>query len=579
MFRNAKIRTKLFFSIGLIILLATAVVVTLLGQMTKIADNTQRLYHQPYTAANNAWAIRRNLVDSEGKLYKLLTVSAASSAAQTIRSEMGTDTIELSNAISNLRAVFFSEDKIRLLDEIDAYISQAKPIQEQVLTLISGGRTQDAYQLLSEQYEPIFDACNQKVLELYALTSQDATSFAEEAARSARASFILGVSLLAAGIIAGVVICILVSNALTIPLQQLEYAAREMSKGNLKVVDKVTYQSKDEMGNLADSLRITMTNLAAYVDEISDVLLRLSKGDLTVPSGEITDFLGDFSEIKSSFVTILKSFNSTLGEIGEVSAQVDAGSGQVSDAAQNLSEGATEQASAIEELTATVEEISAQISQNAENAQTANEMTSQVSREVAESNHQMSQMMESMREISSSSEEIGKIIATIENIAFQTNILALNAAVEAARAGEAGKGFAVVADEVRNLANKTSEASKNTASLIQGSVSAVEKGVSIAQATAQALDAVADTTGQVVGTVEKIATASARQASAVAEVTSRVEQISSVVQTNSATSEESAAASAELAKQADLLNRLVARFVLYRASAQTQSEFHSGDAG
>ena len=167
-----------------------------------------------------------------------------------------------------------------------------------------------------------------------------------------------------------------------------------------------------------------------------------------------------------------------------------------------------------------------------------------------------------MDEISGASQEIGKIIATIENIAFQTNILALNAAVEAARAGSAGKGFAVVADEVRNLASKSADASQNTAMLIESSIQAVEKGSQIASDTAEQLLTVVEGTSEIVTAIDGIAEASQAQANAIEQVTTGVDQISSVVQTNSATAEESAATSEELSGQAQILKDLVSRFKL-----------------
>lgn len=231
-----------------------------------------------------------------------------------------------------------------------------------------------------------------------------------------------------------------------------------------------------------------------------------------------------------------------------------------------LSQGATEQASSVEELAATINELTSHVAQNADSASNATRTAEEVKDYAVESGKRMAEMLEAISNISDRSKEIGKIIKTIEDIAFQTNILALNAAVEAARAGEAGKGFAVVADEVRNLAGKSTEASNNTAEMIKESLKAVENGAVIADETAQSLKNVVEGVQGITQAIEDISASSGEQASSLSQVTIGIDQISSVVQTTSATAEESAASSEELSDQARKLKELVGQFRLKKAA-------------
>lgn len=374
------------------------------------------------------------------------------------------------------------------------------------------------------------------------------------------ASIIVVVVMLVVFILIGCAIAFWLSSAVSKPIKEIEEAAGKLASGDLTAT--INFKSKDELGRLSDSMRKLCATIIGLIKDMNGELNAMGNGDFTVESKARELFVGDFVALRNAVDNIKDKLNDTLHQINDASDQVASGSDQVSQGAQALSQGATEQASSIQELSATISIISEQIKHNASNAAEATVQSNSAGGMVTESNKQMEQMITAMGNISERSAEIGKIIKTIDDIAFQTNILALNAAVEAARAGAAGKGFAVVADEVRNLAGKSAEAAKNTTALIEETVRAVEEGTLIADSTAKAMLSVVAGAGNVARLIDAISQEAGEQAKSIAEVTIGVEQISSVIQTNSATAEESAAASEELSSQAQMLKSLVSQFNL-----------------
>ena len=368
-------------------------------------------------------------------------------------------------------------------------------------------------------------------------------------------------------IIIGVIVAIRLASSIGKPIQLCTERIDELAKGNL--TDAVTIvNTNDEIGRLTKSTAAIVENIRNVIGDMGYLLSEMASGNLDVRSRNYDYYIGDYKAMIESAREIARGVSSALSQIGAASNQVSAGSEQVSSGAQSLAQGATEQASAVEELSATISDISQESQNTAERAEIAKTRSNETGALVQASNDYINNLDSTMDGISVSSQEIGKIIATIENIAFQTNILALNAAVEAARAGQAGKGFAVVADEVRNLASKSDQAAKDTKQLIEKSIMAVDEGVEMMGKVKTNMAQVMESTGDAVSRMVEVADAVARQNEAIMQVTQGIDQISSVVQTNSATAEESAAASEELSGQAEMLKNLVASFKLRDDSAR-----------
>ena len=349
-----------------------------------------------------------------------------------------------------------------------------------------------------------------------------------------------------------------ISKALK-PLRKISDAGKEVANGNFDV--EIHYPNQDEIGELSYSISEVIGRSKKIVFDLRDRLEAMAGGNFT-ENLESEDYIGDYAPLLESLKNIQSDMNKTLQEVHSSSMQVLRSAEQVNTGAQSLSQGATEQASSIEELSANMQDISHSIQASTKTAGEAFKLQGEAGTAVLQSNEKMEEMRKAMNDITAKSNEISKIIKTIDDIAFQTNILSLNAAIEAARAGAAGKGFAVVADEVGNLAQKSAKAAQNTGLLIEETIEAVEKGARITEETAESLHSVSKSTEEVNTLIEQISSASDKDLKGITSLNQGLQQISSVVQANSATAEQSAAASEELTGQANKMNVLVERFRL-----------------
>lgn len=342
------------------------------------------------------------------------------------------------------------------------------------------------------------------------------------------------------------------------PLNELNKAMLEMSKGNLE--QELLHQSNDEIGELCDNLRTTMTNLAIYIREIQNNLDAFGAGDFTRENDLV--FLGDFRAIQTSTDHFKVLITDTLNSLKATVDQVSVGSDYVASGSQSLAEGSAKQSASISDLNQFIHNITEQIQENTHSVSEVNQTAQTIAMDLADGNRQMDEMMIAMGDIQEKSDDITKIVKTIEEVAFQTNILALNAAVEAARAGTSGRGFAVVAEEVRNLSSRTSEAVQNTSALIGDSTATVKRGSQIAITTMEKLKSVTEEITGFIATLDEIAVASEEQAVAIERISTGVQEISTVMQSNSAVSQESAATSEELSSQASEMKNAIEQFKL-----------------
>ncbi|NLK61968.1 MAG: methyl-accepting chemotaxis protein, partial [Fusobacteria bacterium] len=252
--------------------------------------------------------------------------------------------------------------------------------------------------------------------------------------------------------------------------------------------------------------------------------------------------------------SITRPIDKIVRELSESAGQVSAASMQLSDASHELAESSTEQAASIEETASTLSESSSMVQQNTENTKQTSILVQETKYAAETGNNEMSNMMVAMEGIKKSSDEIGKIIKVIDDIAFQTNILALNAAVEAARAGDAGMGFAVVAEEVRNLAQRSAQASSDTATMIAENINISEKGVILAEKVAEALKVINTKADKVDDIMQEVLAASIEQTQGISQINRAISQMEQVTHNIASTAEESSSASSELNAQAENMN-------------------------
>ena len=545
MLKNFSLKKKLFALVAASLALFFAASFISLVCTSQIQAVNQQLGNLWLPSITDAQDIKGHVADL--RALELRYILAEDAEKSQLEQSMQTMLSEIEEHFASYGSIALNEEGKKLYDNLLSYWNTYAETHKTVLQYAKSGKEAQAAELLKTTGQEQYDALTTEADSIVEFNETGVAGIVDTVSKNYIATFV--------STVLGVIVCatitipfaIAITRSITRPLQELETAMQGISHGKLDY--EITYKGEDEIGRLAHSVRHTMQRLNTMLTDLAYLMGELADGNFDCHTKCEDAYVGQYRPLLADLRKTRLQLSETMAKINTSSDQVSAGADQVAGGSQAYSQGATEQASSVQQLAAMVSDISGQITQNAKSAETASSQANEVGESITMSNEKMKHLLEAMNDIDRSSAEIGKIIKTIEDIAFQTNILA-------------GKGFAVVADEVRNLASKSAEASQNTARLIESSMEAVKRGSSLAEDTATALMETVESTQKVVAVIADISQASAAQADSVNQITVGIDQISSVIQTNSATAEESAAASEEMASQAQLLKRLCAEFSL-----------------
>ncbi|APH70565.1 methyl-accepting chemotaxis protein [Aquibium oceanicum] len=602
--KNLRISGKLglgFLAVVAIIVAMSAAALSHLGKINDAAAAAERSKLMAGSAMNARMALAR--VENSWRGYLLSQdpyyLERADHHETTLRGKIA----ELKELEVDSPEMIASLDTV--LAGIDTYraeiIEEGKELAADPLKRLDAIRMVGNDGKADELIAPIEDGIDHVIAEEVEKNAMAAQALA---ASVSDARFALWVGLVVSVLMAGGV-GFLLARMIATPIRGLTGTMGRLAEGDLEVEVPATSRG-DEIGRMAQAVQVfkdaaiekirveaqsveiregaeaernrTEAEKAREAQEDHVAVTALAAGLASLASGDLThrievQFSAKTQKLKDDFNSAIAQLQDTMTSVTGAVSALRTGSGEISQAADDLSRRTEQQAASLEETAAALDEITSTVRQTAEGARQVSKVSNEAKAGAEKSGNVVRQAVKAMSQIEKSSEQIGQIIGVIDEIAFQTNLLALNAGVEAARAGEAGKGFAVVAQEVRALAQRSAEAAKEIKELISTSTDQVNEGVGLVGQTGEVLELIANQVTEMSSLVEKISHSTQEQSTGLAQVNTAVNQMDQVTQQNAAMVEESTAASHSLAREAEQLAELVARFRVGegRATSRTAS--------
>lgn len=555
--KDYKIEKKLSVSFRATLVMMFISVVVCIAGLVYVSTSFTKFYNYYHAITTNTLDSRMS-VQGAVKSVAITLLTEDEASVTRFQESAATYTQRLGENLQELQDMYKGD--LTLIEEtIDAIVS-AGEYRTKLNKYLDAGDRDEAKNVYMNEYGPTMTIVQNNMEEL----DDTAIVLAKDAFNTAK--IVDKIAIVAAILISIISLVVTFSLSAALikmlcqPIEEVENAAKEMAKGSLNV--KLEYESEDEYGVLADSMRILCANTSTIIADIDRILDELSKGNFQVTSNCLERYVGDYEPILLAMRALRDKLNGTLVKINESAEMVAEGSEQLAQGAQTLAEGAMDQAGAVEELTATIEDVSAMAENNAVSAEEAYQKVVEAEKEADKNHQKLYDLTEAMQIITDTSLKIQNIITTIEDIASQTNLLSLNASIEAARAGEAGRGFAVVADQIGKLASDSAASAVDTKALIEQCISEVNNGSEITKDTVEGIQTILESI-RLFGQLSHGSSQTSReQANMLNQIRVGIEQISAIVENNSSASEETSATSEELSAQADALKNEVSQFKL-----------------
>lgn len=525
------------FSMG-----ASVLASTFQTQQFKVTQalNQYRLGSKNLTAAVQTYAATGDFIYHDNYVYEL----------ETARNR--------ENALAILTEVGLKESEWALLDEIAALSNGLVPLEEAAIEDVNACKMLAAQaKVFGDEYCQTVDQINEKTENAINVIQ---TRFQNKVNRWILIQFLemIAFAVCFVYIMKEFMSVIKFSEReLLSPIEKVSEEMKNLAEGDFTQVLDLK-EDASEVGVMVSAIATMKKNNRDMINEISRVLGAMGEGDYHFELKE--KYVGAFVEIKESIEKIGDKMRDTLHTMREVTQQIDSGAEQLSCAAQDLADGTTKQAMQVSDLVEVVENMTHSMEESANEAEESVAFATKAGETVAVGNQKMEELKDAITEISKCSEQIGTIIATIDDIASQTNLLSLNAAIEAARAGDAGRGFAVVADQVKKLSEESAVAAGKTNELIAATIATVEKGIKIADETVESMEEVIVNVKVATEKMDQIAEMLHEDVEHMHKVNSSILEVSEVVDNTSATSEETAAVSQEQKAQVDIMVSMMDAF-------------------